>query len=76
MRVFDNLSGTSPVDVIAVSGSPLTFTYTIASGSSFTFTITSEAPSTPALGPKGIAGLFLLFFSSALCLLVRRDRRR
>jgi hypothetical protein len=76
VRVFDNLSGTSPVAVIPVSGSPLTFTYTIPSGSSFTFALTSEAPSAPALGPKGIAGLFLLFFSSALCLLVARDRRR
>jgi hypothetical protein len=72
--VLDNLSGTSPVDTIAASGSPLTFSYSIASNSSLTFKITSEAPSMPALGSKGIVGLFLVLLASAL--LMRRDERR
>jgi hypothetical protein len=74
--VLDNLSGPSPVDAIAASGSPLSFSYSIPSNSSLTFVIASEAPSTPAVGPTGIAAVFLLLLAPALFLLVRGEGRR
>jgi len=74
--VFDNASSTLPVDTVAAAGSPLTFSYSIPSNSSLTFVITSEPPTMPALGSKGIAGLSLVLLVSALRLLGRRGGRR
>jgi len=70
--VFDNLSSKSPVDRITVSGSPLSFSYSIPSNSSLTFKIVPRAPGAPGLGPSGIGCLLLLLLWSALYLLRRR----
>jgi hypothetical protein len=71
--VFDNLSSLSPIDTISVSGSPLTFSYSIPSYGSFTFKIVPRAPGAPSLGPQGFACLFLVMLGSTLCLLRRRS---
>jgi hypothetical protein len=71
--VFDNLSSRSPVDRIAVSGSPLTFSHSIPSNSSLTFKIVPRATRAPSLGPLGIAGLLLVLLWSTLRLLRRRN---
>ncbi len=49
--VFDNLTGTAPIDSMHISGDPLAFTYSVPSKSAFTFEITS------APGVGGVAEL-------------------
>ena len=74
--VLDNLSSTLPVDTIAASGSPLTFSYSVPANSSLNFVITAEPPTMPALGSEGIAGLSLVLLACALHLLRRRSGPR
>jgi hypothetical protein len=72
--VFDNLSGTLPVDTITVSGSPLVLEYPISANSAFTFRLSAGTSSIPALDPGGLVALLLGLVASAL-LLLRRGAR-